>query len=103
MEHFLDSISVVGATDLEDGTMDVCAEVAARYDSPARELTVTLDSFLRSPDATRHKHRVHADWLPERQVVREAVPPDEASEMARDIARSWRKKIIELIPSRQFR
>jgi len=100
MEHFLDSISVVGATDLEDGTMDVCAEVAAHYNSPARELTVTLDSFLRPPDATKHKQRLHAPWLPERQVVREAVEPDEASDMARDIARSWRKKIIEVIPSR---
>jgi hypothetical protein len=102
MEHFLDSISVVGATDLEDETMDVCAEVAARYNTPARELTVTLDSFLRSPDAAKHRQRLLAPWLPERQVVREAVSPEEACDMARDIARSWRKKVIELIPGRQF-
>lgn len=102
MEHFLDSISVVGATDLDDETVDVCAEVEARYDTPARELTVTLDCFLRRPDAMKHKQRIHAPWLPERQVVRETVDPEEASDMARDIARSWRKKVIEVIPGRQF-
>jgi hypothetical protein len=102
MEHFLDSISVVGAADVENESMDVCAEVEARYDARERALTVTLDSFLRHPDPTKHKLRIHAPWLPKAQTVHESVASDEASDMARDIARSWRKKIIELIPGRSF-
>lgn len=103
MHHLLDSIAVVGSSDFEDEAMDVCASVTSDYDAPSQRLTVTLDSFLRHPDPAKVKQRVRAPWLPASETVRESVPPDEASDMARDIARSWRKNVFERIPERTFR
>jgi hypothetical protein len=102
MHHLLDSIAVVGVADFESEAMDVCAEVKSDYDAPSRRLTVALDSFLRHPDPAKVKQRVRAPWLPPAETVRETVSPEEASDMARDIARSWRKNIFERIPNRAF-
>lgn len=96
----LDSTSVVGKTDFQNERMDVCSEAECSYDPATRELTASLDCFLRHPTAELHKQRVKAPWLPAPQVVRERVGFDEASDLARDIASSWCHKVTASIPDR---
>lgn len=102
MDHLLDSISIIGATDMDGETMDVCAEVVASFNPANETLTVHLDSFLRHTGITGNKARAMTSWLPKAQVLEESVSRDEASDMARDIARSWRKQVMESIPARVF-
>jgi hypothetical protein len=102
MEHLLDSISIIGATEVDGETMDVCAEVVANYNPGKEILTVHLDSFLRCTRVTGNKARAVAAWLPKPEVMEESVARDEASDLARDVARSWRKQVMECIPARVF-
>lgn len=102
MDHLLDSISIIGATEMDNETMDVCAEVVATYNLAKEMLTVHLDSFLRHTGITGNKARAVASWLPKPEVVEESVSREEASDLARDIARSWRKQVMESIPARTF-
>ncbi|MDD5200443.1 MAG: hypothetical protein PHC88_11650 [Terrimicrobiaceae bacterium] len=100
MDQVLDSTSVVGTADFDGGQVDVCSEAKCVYDVAKQELVVSLESFVRHPNPPLRRQRVKAPWLPERQTVRELVPVDEAGDMARDIASSWRRKIAECIPER---
>lgn len=98
MKHQLESIAVVGTTEVDGEKMDVCAEIVSDYNQSKEELSVKMDCYLRHPDPTNGHQRVKAAWLPEPQDVHECVDREEATDLAREIARSWRKRVFASIP-----
>lgn len=98
ISHILDTISNIGIADFNGERMDVCSETKSSYDTSQNELIVHLDSFLRHSDPAFHNQRINTPWLPKKQVIREHVSIHDAGDMARDIAKSWRKRISLCIP-----
>lgn len=98
MKAVLDASEVIGTVQTPEGERHVCAAAAASYDEAQARLTVKLDAFLRSTELRNKEARFPADWLPKPEVVREAVGPEEAVEMARDIFQGWARKVHERVP-----
>lgn len=98
MNRLLESISVVDRTTLHGYPAEVCAVVEAEYDAGRKELTVTLDSFLREIDLSLPQHRETADWLPRPQTLHEHADLDEATDLSHEIARDWRRRVRECVP-----
>jgi hypothetical protein len=90
--------SAIGRTTLDGVEHEVFAEARATYEPGTRELTISLDSYLRPDDAARLGERVTAPWLPASQSDREHVDEDEASALARDVFHRWCSKVQHHIP-----
>lgn len=94
----LDTTQVIGTTEMDGASHEVCAEAIASHDRRSNQMTVNLRAFLR---ATQHVHLGETTipaWLPAPQTVTEHVEVDEAHEMANDVFASWCHKVKGAIP-----
>jgi hypothetical protein len=98
MNRLLDSISVVGHTNVHGYPAEVCALTEAEYDAGHHELVVLLDSFVRGVDLNLPQHREKAVWLPRAETVHEHVAFEEASELSHEVAKDWRRRVRESVP-----
>ena len=80
----------------EKNPQEVCATADASYDRQRKQVCVELDCLIRPSGIVGT--RTPVDWLPAKQIVREGVPRDDASELAREIFGSWVRKVRSSIP-----
>ena len=77
---------------------EVCATADATYDRDRGIVIVELDSLVRPSGIVGTRNPV--TWLPEKQIVKEGVPREEASELARDVFSSWVKQVRGSVPKK---
>ena len=99
MGKVIDISEIVEALERDGKQFEVCASAQGGYDDATGRLELTLDSFLRPVDLVHKEQHMSADWLPARQVVREAVAWQESSALAKEIFRRWALKVRQSIPS----
>jgi hypothetical protein len=98
MESVVYLSEIVAELGKNKNLQEVCATADASYDRERKELTVKLDSLIRPCGI--EGTRIPVDWLPKGQTVKEGVPRDEASELARDVFSSWVKRVRKAIPGK---
>jgi hypothetical protein len=95
MRKILSISEIVQDLDLESEPKELCAAAEADYDDRQSTLIINIDSFVRQVHHARPDVCSRPAWLPKAETLREGVPFDEASEMARDIFHRWTKKVRE--------
>jgi len=98
MQSNLDLTASLGRKKLDKDEYEVFATAHAAYDPTSGSLTVTLDSFLHPGDIAHIEDRIVPPWLPPKQVDREHVDSNEASDLAKDVFHRWCEKIRRCIP-----
>ena len=88
----------LGQVEIDGVKYDVFAEAHAGYDAPTKILTVTLASYLMPDNVARLNERTVPEWLPAKQVDREHVDADEASDLAKDVFQRWCSKVARAVP-----
>lgn len=89
---------IVAEVGADHNPQEVCATADATYDRERGLVIVELDSLTRPSGIVGTRNPV--DWLPKKQIVKEGVPRDEASELARDVFSSWVKRVRSSIPGK---
>jgi hypothetical protein len=98
MNSLLDITKVVGTAEMDGLPYEVCAEAAASFDPAASQVSVNVRSFLRSI-AQAHLGEVGSPaWLPAPETIREHVPFEDATALAKDVFSSWCHKVQHAIP-----
>jgi hypothetical protein len=93
------SISEIVETIREDGhEAEVCATAEATYNAAEQEVSVALDCFARHITASGNGTHLPRPWLPSPEHVREHLSRSEATTFAKDVFRSWVKKVRAAIP-----
>jgi len=92
------SISEILGT-IDDGRVEVCATADASYDSAAEKVSVALNAFARRVPASSDDEHVPEPWLPPHERVTEIVPRREAASFAKDVFRSWVRKVRGSVPN----
>ncbi len=77
---------------------EVFATAHAAYEATSGALTVSLDSFLHPGEITHMEDRIVPSWLPPKQVDREHVDSNEASDLTKDVFHRWCDKVRRCIP-----
>jgi hypothetical protein len=93
MRKVLSSSEIIQDLDLEVEPKELCAAAEADYDDRQSALVIKLDAFVRQVHHAGPDVCSRPDWLPKAETLRERVPSDEASDMARDIFQRWTKKV----------
>jgi hypothetical protein len=78
---------------------EVCATAEGEYDEARSELVLHLDAFQKAADIRVKEEVQRPGWLPQPQTVREKVPREEATELAREIFHRWAGRVRQAIPS----
>ena len=99
MRKILSTSEIVQDLDLEVEPKELCAAAEADYNERKSTLIIKLDAFVRQVHHAGPDVCSRPEWLPKAETLREGVPPDEASDMARDIFRRWTKKVREAAAS----
>lgn len=99
MEPVVFLSEIVAEIGADHNPQEVCASADAKYDRMRELVVVELDCLTRPSGIVGT--RIPVDWLPKRQTVKEGVPRDEASEVARDVFSSWVKRVRASIPGRR--
>jgi hypothetical protein len=86
---------------IEDGDVEICATADATYDAGKREVTVALDAIARRVVAAGQGDVVPPSWLPGAELVKEHLPREEAVSFARDVFKSWTRKVHLAVPMDQ--
>jgi hypothetical protein len=84
---------------MDSQDLEACATAEALYDEEQSQLIIELDSFLRPADLRFKEEHLPADFLPEKQTLKESVSQDEARELARDIFQRWVRTVRESVSS----
>jgi hypothetical protein len=96
MESVVFLSEIVAEIGGDHNPQEVCASADAIYDRERGLVIVDLDSLIRPSGIVGTQ--IPVDWLPKKQTVKEGVPREEASELARDIFSSWVKRVRGSIP-----
>ncbi|HEX8311644.1 MAG TPA: hypothetical protein VF614_10025, partial [Chthoniobacteraceae bacterium] len=72
---------------------EVCATAETHYDSSAQKVSVALESFVRCVFAPGKREQQSLPWLPPAENVSEHLASDETDAFARDVFKSWVKKV----------
>ncbi len=97
MEAVISISEVVEKHETPEGELETCATLEARYDRAQQQLVVELGSHVqRAKDA----RRTSPPWLPAGETIREHVPREEATEVARDIFHRWAARVRQAVPIR---
>ena len=91
------SISEILGT-IEDGSVEVCATADAEYDASAEKVSVSLDAFTRRVLPVGAGRHIPQPWLPAAEEVSEHLPREEAVSFAKDVFRSWHRKVLASVP-----
>lgn len=95
MKKILSISEVVAERSGPSGTVETCATADALFDDAKSELQVTLDSFCRPVSLLAKERHEKPDWLPKPQVVHSQMEVSETSAAAKEIFRSWVRKVSE--------
>ena len=101
MKDLISLSEIVAAWPSGDGEAEVCATADAHYDDATEAVSIGLRSFLRHVPARAKSFGVPPAWLPEPTCVAEHLERAEAADFAKDVFRSWVKKVRTAIP-REF-
>ena len=93
MRKVLAISEIVRDLDREAEPRELCAAADADYDDASSTLIVSLDSFVRQVRHAAPDVCTRPEWLPKGEVLREKVPVEEASDLARDIFQRWTRKV----------
>jgi hypothetical protein len=99
MKRVIDTSEVLGTVELPEGVWEVCATADAGYDESAGRLVVNLDAFLRTTDLRQKERRLSADWLPQKETIRESLNRDECHPVAVDIFYRWVRRVRQAAPA----
>ena len=89
----------LGHTEMDELNYDVFAGAHAEYVAETRLLTSTLECYLLPDNVAHLDERVVPDFLPPKQVDREHVDADEASDLAKDVFQRWCSKVAHAVPN----
>jgi len=78
--------------------MDVSAQGDAYYEEATGTLQVNLTAEAEPADDELHTSWPRPKWLPTKQTVTEHLPYEDALEAAKEIFRSWARKVREAMP-----
>ena len=92
------SISEILGT-IHDGTVEVCASADAEYDPAEEKVAVALAAFTRRISTTGHGEHVPQSWLPHDDRVTEHLPREDAGIFAKEVFRSWVRKVRSSVPN----
>jgi len=99
MESVISISEVIGT--IEDGKIEVCATAEAAYDRAKERVFVSLEAFGRHLSASGDGSHVPIPWLPAGEHVTNDLPREDATPFARDVFRSWARKVRASVP-REF-
>lgn len=92
------SISEILGT-IDDGRVEVCAIADADYDAAKERVSVKLDAFTRCVAPVGNGRRLPEPWLPPGEHVTENLPREDAASFAKDVFRSWIRKVRISVPA----
>ncbi|GDY19066.1 hypothetical protein LBMAG56_04110 [Verrucomicrobiota bacterium] len=93
MKNLLSISDIVETIENQLGTCEVCATAEAVFEDATALLVVDCDSFLRVVNQRGADETLRPEWLPHKDSVKTHVPREEAVAAAKDIFRSWVKKV----------
>ena len=93
MRQLISISDIVETIQNELGTCEICATADAGFAESRSELSVTCDAFMRIVNQRGADEQRRPAWLPRVDVVKAHVPREEAAAEAKDIFRSWIKKV----------
>ncbi len=98
MEKGINISEIVESIREGGGEVEVCATADAEYDSAQQRVSVALDSFARRVATSGNGQHMPRPWLPPAERVTEHLPRSEATTFAKDVFRSWVRKVRAAIP-----
>ena len=98
MENLISIGEIVETLPDPGGDIEVCATADAAYDSGAEKISVVLGSFARRLATSGTGEHLPQPWLPPTEQVTEHLPRNDATTFAKDVFRSWVKKVRAAIP-----
>lgn len=96
MESSISISEIIGT--IYNGDVEVCATADTAYDRAQQKVIVTLKAFARRVSVHGHGEPVSEPWLPANEQVTEHLPREEAGSFAKDVFRSWAKKVRASVP-----
>ncbi len=100
MRRVISSSEIVGTCECQGMTMDVSAHSDAFYEESTGTLQVRLMAEAEPADIEFHTSWPRPDWLPAKQTVEEHLPYEDCLVEAKEIFRSWARKVREAIPAK---
>ncbi len=97
MKNLLSISDIVETLENRAGTCEVCATAEARYEEAASLLVVECDCFLRVVHQRGADESSRPAWLPRKDSVKTSVAREEAVAAAKEIFRSWVKKVRQAV------
>ena len=95
MRHVIDTSEVLGTIETAEGSFELCASADAGFDSNAGLLGVELRAFFRPVGKLAKASHLRFHWLPSNETVMETCSHDESTDVAKDVFRSWVRKVHE--------
>ncbi len=97
MKNLLSISDIVETLENQLGTCEVCATAEASFADATAELVVDCDCCLRVVNQRGADQTLRPEWLPRKDSVKTHLPREEAVAAAKDIFRSWVKKVRQAI------
>ena len=94
----LDALDIIETRNIDAGSYEICACAKSVLDESGPELTIELDAFVRRFEMRGKDFQFKPGWLPRKDTVRMRTASDEAAAAAREVFRSWVKKVQSSIP-----
>ena len=98
MNQILSASEILGTINLPQGECEVMATANGDYSLRSGNLVVSLEACVHPTRSSKTDEPVDTKWLPEPETVTESVEADEAGEVARDVFRSWVRKVRAAAP-----
>lgn len=83
---------------IHDGAVEVCATANAAYDLEKQRVSVSLEAFARDVSGQGNGQHFPEPWLPQAECVVENLSREEATSFAKDVFRSWIRKVRASVP-----
>lgn len=96
MENAISISEILGT--IHDGSVEVCATAEADYDPTKQKVSVNLDAFTRRVTTYADGQHASEPWLPPGQRVTESLAREDAATFAREVFRSWIRKVRTSVP-----
>jgi hypothetical protein len=97
MENAISISEVIGT--IEEGKIEICASADAAYDRAKQRVFVSLEAFARRVSAFGDGSHIPMAWLPAREHVTNDLPREDAVAFAKDVFRSWARKVHGVVPA----
>ena len=94
----LDALDIIETKSIDSDSYEICGCARALLDESSPELVIELDAFVRRFEMRGKDIQFRPGWLPRKDTVRMRTASDEAAEAAKEVFRSWVKKVRAAIP-----